>query len=244
MPDRYKLGALAPRRPYGLSTLAVYAKGRLPAPPASTAIPAVSQWGMMDNDRLGCCTISGVGHAILAWNAEVHESDKVPTDAQVQSTYFALTGGADAGCVEADVLQTWRTHGLFGHRIAAYAPVETHDLVGLQQAVAFYGAAYLGVALPESAQEQFAKGQAWTVDPNSPIEGGHCILAVGYDHEYVQCVTWGGVVNVSYPWLATYCTEIWAIISNEFVEAGKGPLLDLATLQADLNSISTRKAQA
>jgi hypothetical protein len=28
--------------------------------------------------------------------------------------------------------------------------------------------------------------------------------------------------------------ESWAIISNQFVEAGKGPLLDLAALQADL----------
>ena len=65
----YKLGALAPQRPYGLATLSAYAKGKLPAPPAKVPVPAVATWGMMDNDRLGCCTVSGVGHAILAWNA-------------------------------------------------------------------------------------------------------------------------------------------------------------------------------
>lgn len=238
MPDRYKLGALAPVRPYGLRTLAVYANGRLPAPPATASVPAVARWGMMDNDRLGCCTVSGVGHAIIAWNEEVSQADMVPTDDQVESTYFALTGGADAGCVEADVLRHWHTKGLFGHTIAGYAPVETHDFVGLQQAIAFYGAAYLGVALPESAQEQFQSGAAWTVVPGSPIEGGHCILAVGYNHEYVQCVTWGGVVNVAYPWLAHYLTETWAIISHQFVKAGHGPSLDLATLQADIKSIT------
>ena len=235
---RYKLGALAPQRPFGLKTLAIYANGRLPAPPVSSPVPAVAEWRMMDNDRLGCCTVSGVGHAIMAWNAEVSKSDHVPTDEEIQSAYFDLTGGADAGCVEADVLKHWQRHGLFGHKIAAYASVETHDLIGLQQAIAFYGAAYLGVALPESAQEQFANGETWTVDPSSPIEGGHCILAVGYDHESVQCVTWGGVVNVSYPWLSTYLTEAWAIIGNEIVEAGHGPSLDLVTLQADLASIS------
>jgi hypothetical protein len=238
MTDKMKLGALAPRRPFGLSTLAVYAEGKLPAPPANVAVPHVAHWGMMDNDRLGCCTVSGAGHAIIAWNTEVHENDHVPTDAEVQSTYFSLTGGADAGCVEADVLDTWHKNGLFGHKIAGYAPVETHDFVGLQQAIAFYGAAYLGVALPESAQEQFQTGAAWTVVPGSPIEGGHCILAVGYSHEYVQCVTWGGIVNVSYPWLANYLTEVWAIIPNEFVEAGRGPSIDLNTLKADLAAIS------
>lgn len=234
----YKLGALAPKRPYGLSTMSVYAKGRLPKPPTKVKIPTVEQWGMMDNDRLGCCTVAGIGHAIMAWNAEVAERDHVPTDDEVQLTYFTLTGGLDSGCVEADVLKHWHQNGLFGHKIAAYAPVETHDFIGLQQAIAFYGAAYLGVALPESAQEQFANGEPWTVDPNSPIEGGHCILAVGYDQQFVYCVTWGGVVAVAYPWLASYLTETWAIIANEFVEAGKGPLLDLEAMRSDIASIS------
>jgi hypothetical protein len=234
----YKLGALAPRRPFGLSTMATYSNGRLPQPPAKVDVPLVQAWGMMDNDRLGCCTVAGAGHAILAWNAQVVEDDHVPTDDEIESTYFSLTGGADSGCVEADVLETWRTSGLFGHKIAAYAPVERNDFIGLQQAIAFYGAAYLGVALPASAQEQFANGSPWTVDPYSPIEGGHCILAVGYNEHYVQCVTWGATVNVSYPWLARYMTEAWAIISNEFVEHGAGPLLDLDTLTSDLNGIT------
>ena len=234
----YKLGALAPQRPHGLSTLSVYAKGKIPAPPASVTPPSVGPWGMMDNDRLGCCTIAGVGHAIMSWNAEVSQHDHVPNDSEVEKTYFALTGGADSGLVEANVLNHWHRTGLFGHKIAAYAPVEKHDFVGLQQAVAFYGAAYLGVALPSSAQDQFAAGQDWTVVPGSPIEGGHAIVAVGYNDHFVQCVSWGRVVNVSYPWLSHYLTEVWTVISNEFVEAGRGPSLDLATLRADIAAIS------
>lgn len=234
----YKLGALAPQRPHSLSTLAVYSSGKLPKPPAVARVPKVQVWGMMDNDRLGCCTISGVGHAILAWNQQVGVHDAVPTDAQVESTYFDLTGGPDAGLVEANVLKRWHKHGLFGAKIAGYAPVETHDFVGLQQAIAFYGVAYLGVALPASAQDQFANNKPWVFDPKSPIEGGHCIVAVGYDHKYVYCVTWGGVVKVTWPWLSHYLTEAWAIISNQYVEAGRGPVLDLKTLQADLSSLT------
>ena len=74
--------------------------------------------------------------------------------------------------------------------------------------------------------------------PGSPIEGGHAIVAVGYNDHFVQCVSWGRVVNVSYPWLSHYLTEVWAVISNEFVEAGRGPSLDLATLRADIAAIS------
>lgn len=193
---------------------------------------------MFDNDQLGCCTISGVGHAITAWNAEVHESDAIPTDEQIRSTYFGFTGGADTGCVEADVLQTWQRSGLFGHKIAGYAPVDSRNLTLVHQAIAFYGAAYLGVALPESAQEQFhGDGSVWSVVPGSPIEGGHCIVAVGYNQNAIWCRTWGATVAVTYPWFAKYATETWAIIAPEFVEAGKGPILDLVSLRRDLDAL-------
>ena len=231
----YRLGALPPQRPYGLATLSAYATGPLPAPPAKVTVPSVATWGMMDNDRLGCCTVSGVGHAVLAWNAEVAGNDAIPSDAEVEKTYFELTGGSDAGCVEAAVLAEWHATGLFGHRIAGYAPVEPHDHLGLLQSIYLFGAAYLGVALPASAQEQFAAGHAWTVVPGSPIEGGHCILAVGYDQNYVQVISWGKVVNVSYPWLAAYMTECWAIISHQFEAAGHdGVGVNITALQTDL----------
>ena len=235
--SRYKLGALPPQRPYGLSEMATYAVGKLPAPPASVDAPTIPSWGMMANDRLGCCTISGAGHAVMTWNAAVHEKDPVPTAIGVAETYEALTGGADTGLVEADVLRTWQRSGLFGERIAAYAPVSTNDLTGFHQAIAFYGGAYLSVALPESAEAQFAAGQTWTVEPGSPIAGGHCVWACGYGPYTAQVVTWGQLVEVSYPWLAHYLTETWAIIPNEFVEAGHGPALDLASLRRDLDAL-------
>jgi hypothetical protein len=235
-----KLGALAPKRPYGLSELSVYAKGKIPSPPPFVPVPAVADWGMFLNDTYGICTLAGVAHEIMAWNVEVNENDPIPTDPQTKTQYFAMTGGADSGLVEADVLKTWYTDGLFGHKIAGYAPVNPHDLTGIHQAVAFYGGAYIGVALPASAQQQFASGQTWTVVPGSPIVGGHCVVICGYSQTSVQIVTWGQVANVSYPWLSRYCTEVWSIIPNQFIEAGHGTTLDvastidLASLQSDL----------
>lgn len=234
---RYQLGRLPATRPHGLSTLATYATGKLPKPPAAIAVPTF-QIGMDCNDSIGDCTIAGVDHLIGAWDAEVSVSDPRPDDDEIQATYFKLTGGQDSGLNEADVLKAWSTSGLFGNTIAGYAPVEPTDVVGLHQAIAFYGGAYLGIACPESAQTDFQNGQPWTYDPSSPIEGGHCIVALGYDSGAVYCATWGGIAPVTYPFLAHFLEETWAVLSQEFVEAkGDSLNIDLATLQADLAGV-------
>lgn len=233
MAERFKLGRLPATRPFGLSDLSVYAQGKLPPPPTEVAVPD-ARYPVDGNDTVGDCTMAGVAHLISAWDAEVAEDDLVPPAADVLSEYYRLTGGQDTGLNEANVLQVWRKQGLFGHQIEAYAPVDPANIVELHQAVAFYGGCYLGIECPESAQQQFAAGQPWTYVPSSPIEGGHCIVALGYTPNGLLCATWGGVAEVTYPFLSHFLDESWCVISNQFVEAGKGPLLDLATLQADL----------
>ena len=89
-----KLGKLDAIRSLRLEDLSVYTKQKLPAPPTSVKAPTV-KWGMDLNDRLGICTIAGVDHLVGAWNADLGEHDKRPTDAQMESTYFTLTGGQD-----------------------------------------------------------------------------------------------------------------------------------------------------
>ncbi len=233
----FKLGRLPATRPLGLSDLAVYAQGKLPAPPASVAAPN-ADYPIDGNDQCGDCTMAGAAHLVAAWNAEVDESDPVPSEQEVISTYYSLTGGADSGLNEASVLEGWRRNGLFGRKIAAYAPVNPRNIVDLHQAIAFYGAAYLGIVCPQSAQEQFQAGEPWTYVPGSPIEGGHCIVGVGYTQNGILCATWGGIAEVTYPFLAHFLEEAWAVIPDQFVEAGRGPALDLATLRADLDRLA------
>lgn len=231
------LGKAPAQRVHGLATLATYAQRRLPTPPVKVNAPNLD-WGMDGNDRWGCCTIAGAAHVVACANAEEHTADVVPDTAAVVEQYLTLTGGTDTGLVEANVLRQWAGKGLFGaNRIAGFAPVG-RSLTRLHQAVAFYGCAYIGVQLPRSAQEQFEAGKAWTVDPDSPIEGGHCVIIVGYDPHAVQVVTWGQVAEVTYPWLAAYCDESWAVITAEAVEAGRGPSLDLAAMRIDLGLLA------
>jgi hypothetical protein len=241
MAQTLKLGKGPAVRPHVLSDLAAYTTKKIPDPPSSVDYYSSigrTDWGMLGNDQYGDCTIAGAAHAVMAWNSEAKMSDPVPGSDQVLAQYNQITGGKDTGCVESDVLTLWRKHGLFGdNQIDGFAPVDPKNLVEIHQAIAFYGGAYIGVRLPQSAMEQFNKGQPWTVVQGSPIEGGHCVHLVGYDSTYVYAVTWGQVVQVAYPWLATYIDECWAIISQEFVKVHGGPLLDLATLQADISKI-------
>lgn len=239
-PDRVpgKLGKLSAVRPHGLDDLAYYTVGHLDPPPPAVAVPVISAWGMMDNNRLGCCTISGSGHLIQAANIEVHGLDAVPDDDQIEKQYFAITGGADSGAVEADVLRTWFTSGLFGgNKIAAFAPVRFANPLNVHSAVELFGSCYIGVSLPGSAQQQFAQGQPWAITPQDQIEGGHCVVIVGYDAQYLYCITWGQVQAITYPWFAKYCDEAWAVIPQAFAE--QKSIIDIGALRTDILLLSS-----
>jgi hypothetical protein len=53
------------------------------------------------------------------------------------------------------------------------------------------------------------------------------------------CVTWGGVVLVTWPFVTKYCDEGWAVLTHELAEKGRDTLgLDPAQLDADLNDLA------
>jgi len=162
----------------------------------------------------------------------------------VVEQYKKLTGcvtpgdSHDLGLVLSDVLKVWQQEGLFaGNKLAAYAPVDHTSVLDIHQAVAAYGVSYSGVALPESAEEQFNAGEPWTVVGDQPV-GGHCVVIVGYDPAWLYVCTWGAIVKVSWAWWATYATECWALIPEEFVAAGHGPELDIPGMQADIGQLA------
>lgn len=235
-------GKAAPQFPTALKELAVYAQpGGLPKPAATVdRYKSVASWPMDGNDRIGDCTMAAAAHCIQLWDVITTKADPVPAEADIEKEYFTLTGGPDSGLVEANVLKTWMTTGLWGNTIVGYAPVNVHNLQLLQTAIDLYGAAYVGIQVPANAETQFAEHKPWTLDPgwkSQHIVGGHAIPFVGYDAEYLYAITWGAVQPVAYDWWHTYGDEAWAILSQQFKEAGKFGNLDLSALQADLQQV-------
>jgi hypothetical protein len=232
---KYKLGRLPAFRPLALKDFATYAS-KLPSPPVMFKAPTGS-YPIDGNATYGDCTIAGVAHLIVAWNRLFKQQDVVPSEEAIVAEYFKLAGGRDSGLVEANVLSTWHKIGLFGQRIVGYAPVKPTDIVGIRQAIAFYGGIYLGILCPESAQRQFGEGKPWTYE-GEQTEEGHCIVGLGFTKDGLECATWGRIVLVTWEFLAHYLDEAWVILPHELVEAKKDTLgVDLATLQADLASV-------
>lgn len=231
----YKTGRLPAVRPTALAEFEVYATGKLPTPPPAVKVPEAA-YPIDRNDVEGDCTIAGADHLLRAWNAQYPQDIvKTPTELQIERTYRRLTGGPDTGLVEANVLRTWMTEGLFGTKIEGYAPIHPNNLLTIHQSVAFYGGAYLGIACPRSAQEQFAAGEPWTYC-GEETEDGHCIVALGYDENGdLEVATWGGIATLTAGFRAHYLEEAWCVLGPQTVAAKKDTLgIDLVALRADL----------
>lgn len=233
-------GAL-PAQKLDMGTLRDYMKGVLPTPPKSFDYgPLVKNYPMADNDRLGCCTVSGVVHLLQVAYAEIGEIFTYPGDADVQSTYFGLTGGKDTGCVETQVLKTWQTAGLFDTKIAAYCPVNPKDDAEMAAACFLFGGVYLGVEMPESAESQFENHEPWhlTIPRGRPV-GGHCVVATGVNRAGIDLITWGAETTMTWDWWEHYGSEAYVVVPEVFVEIDHGPIvkLDITALEADLKDL-------
>jgi hypothetical protein len=233
---RYKGGRLSAVWPSGVKSFLEYTT-KMVAAPKSFKATIKGALPIDGNATYGDCTIAGVAHLIQIFNWLFGKSDPVPSEKQIDATYFKLTGGQDTGLVEAFVLKTWQKVGLFGSKIKLYAPIKVTDDEAIRKAIAFYGAAYLGILCHESAQRQFAEHKPWT-DEGEETEDGHCIAAIGFDEDgNLECATWGGVAIITPGFKKRYVTEAWVVVSDELVKAGRDPLgLNVALLEADIAS--------
>lgn len=232
-----KLGKLAPEIPAGLSMLASYLTDPLPAAPASVAVPSVTNWGMLGNDQYGDCTFAGMVHAFMATANDEKETETFPTTDQVVGCYLDYNKGKDTGCVEAQLLQYWKTNTVLQHELLAFAPVPVSNLDEIKQVIHNFGVCYIGIAVPAACETQFAQHKPWAIT-NTPADnqilGGHCVILVGYDAQYFYAITWGAVQKVEYSWLTKYMDEAWALITPEIAKKGSYNGLNLAQLQADI----------
>lgn len=146
--------------------------------------------GIVDNDPLsnityGDCVEAGSGHAIIRF--EKFETGVQPpvTANDIVTQYFKETGGVDSGLVMLDHLNLWRQQGIpisdgRTYKIHAYASVDWKNHTEVMYCIYLLRGIYVGFQVPQSALDQFNAGQIWTVVPNSPIRGGHCIYTKAY----------------------------------------------------------------
>jgi hypothetical protein len=135
---------------------------------------------MFLNDKYGDCVIAATAN--MTRNFENFEQGKDPaiTDADVKTQYFKETGGADAGLVELDHLNTWRKSGFLAggkvYTIHGFASVDWKNHDEVKYCIYLLNGIFLGLALPITAQSQT---DLWTVvDP--ALQGNSAPGSWGY----------------------------------------------------------------
>lgn len=230
MNRNFKLGKKAVKHDIRTLKLSKY-MGCLPAhvlPPVKPSVnyaTAVSMWPMYFNDIIGDCTCATAGHMIQCWTANAMGSVHTLTDDDITGTYSAISGynpvdgSNDNGAIVLDVLNYWKKTGISDHKIGAYALVNIHNDDEVKSAIDIFGGAYLGVQLPQTAQGQeiWDIKDLWSQDSVKGTWGGHAINAVGYDDRGVIFISWGKVMRMTWTFWHAYVDEVYAIISNDFL---------------------------
>ena len=224
-----KLGRLRPNRDQRARALPLKAfmpTAALPQPPTICENSLGAALGMWGNDKYGCCTVAALANMRAIDAHRAREPAPATTEGGVVSSYFKLTGGADNGLVEHDVLDaamkglelggdTWMA--------AAWVTVGLDDLDLCKTLVAMFGSLYLAVELPTDAQKQLQANGVWeptTGTGGAPGSwGGHALLLTDFDPSGFGLVTWGGVQRASVAWLAEYAVEAHLVLDAD--DAGR-----------------------
>lgn len=188
--------------------------------PAPLSVP-VPTWtpSLVQNDVLPSCTIAGLLNSARAW-ALRHDFDLVNTDPPLLSFYAGLAGCADTvaaieatdGLVLLDVLEKAQSAGFdIGEQtpiVPEFAAIHQPDIAGLRDAVAFRGAAYIGVTLFECDMT----GAPWTGKPTGAAVGGHCIDLCAYTPDGFTAATWGAFQPLDNDWLMSRIDEAFSVM--------------------------------
>lgn len=212
----------------------------------------VTDWGMLENDRLGCCAEAAALHLEMQWAAEAKKKISV-TDQTVVDVYSAVTGynpddpDSDQGTDVHDLFAYWKGNSLIGDDgspIVAYAGLTPADPAELAVALSQFTTVFLGIVVPDFAQDQFAAGGPWQPEPGRhQIVGGHAIPAVGASSaDLFDIVTWGQKISMTSTFYQAYNTVAVVALTHDMFNGNTDiEGIDFAKLQAELPEFNTGK---
>ncbi len=244
--DNVKLGKLPPKLDNRTLRLSNYVEKLPDAPKTCDLTNKITNLGMMKNDKFSNCVFATKGHMIQTWTAEagnqvIVDDDIILNDYAEETGFDPNDPESDQGAVELDVLKHWRKNPFVGHKLDAFVSLNPQHTMETRQAIYYFGGAFIGLALPLTAQKQ----EVWTVvtidgDGAKGSWGLHSVPVISYDKDYVTCITWGQLVKMSWNFYWYACDEAYALLSPDiFGISGKSPEgFDRILLEQDLRIIT------
>lgn len=221
----------------------------LPEPPSIYSAAAVPSWPMLGNDKAPCCTCAAAAHLIHNWTA-ARDQPVLISEQAVLATYVEVSGGTADGAEMLQVLRFWRRSGISNRKLNAYVALDPHNGRNLRSTVFLFGAAYIGLDLPDFAvQQASSRERAWTVSPagatgeNAPRgANGHCVAVVGYDQDVLYVVSCGARWTMTWDFYHAYNDEAYAVLSQDWYgEERRSPNgFDLAELQREITVLQEK----
>ena len=203
-------------------------------------------WGMMNNNRLGCCTLAAAYHMMQVWSHYGRGKVLTETDEYVEQAYRELAGydgtpATDNGAVEQDILRKWLNKGVpiaegtaedprpGRSHIVFYGEIDVRNLDDVKQAIHDCGGVYIGFNVPAWLMEENVLPETWDVEAgrNSTIVGGHAIGLHGFDNseETFDLLSWGSEYKMTYEFFRRNVDEVYAVANKWWFDAtGKTPL--------------------
>jgi hypothetical protein len=253
-----KLG-LRPHRPdpADIHLSSVYEKAtELPDSFGATGL----DWQMLGNDDFGDCYWASAAHEVMAEASQAGRAPQFDTTHVLNSyaAYLGLYGGTalneqnDRGTDAREGAKFRRREGVKdrlgrGHKIGAYAFIETPDYELIKSAVYDFEGVTVCVNLPQSAEDAFAAYEeghtdsiTWDYVKGSPVIGGHAIAGVAVKDGKLVVVSWGQEVVMTEAFVEHFLQTVVVYISGSVLDgSGQSPHgLDVAGLKAALAQVA------
>ena len=212
------------------------AKPQVTPPPSVDWTKGVTNFSMMLNDQLGDCTCAGMFHARQIWTLNT-STEKTEPDSEVLALYESACGyvphnpSTDGGGILQNVLMYCTNAGLpttnGPDKLVGFIEVDPRNTNDIKIAINDFGVLYMGFWVPNSIFD--ANGDplpVWDVNPNNTnTDGGHCVIAGGYDDEGLTIISWGQKYKMTWKFLQQFSDECYAVLSQDWLnDSGKMPL--------------------
>ncbi len=219
----------------------------MPAPPVAWGweyATSIANYPMDDNDTVGDCEIARIAHMLTMWTSNTG-TPVVPTAAECLAAYSAISGyvagqpNTDVGCATPDVMNYWQNTGIAGHKIAAWAQVDSTNQQQVMLACWLFGGLAIDIAVYDSMMADFQNGKPWNTVSGS-LQGYHAVPQGGYGRLGLTIITWAALQQMNWPTFKAIVQGAFVAITLDWIkQQGESPSgFPLAVLQADMAALA------